>query len=244
MHRFFVPSEWIENDPIIFQDEIVHQMKNVLRIKAGEEVELLDNKGKEFLVRIEIDKDRWSGKIVEKRVVEGEPRIHLNLLFALTQREKVEWILQKATEIGVSRLIPLVTERSLVREVDSINSKIERWRSILKEAAEQSGRGLIPILEGAASFSQGLDYIEQLDLALIAWEEEKKEGLKEILQSGDHQKIGVMIGPEGGFSEEEHQQAINRGWKSVTLGKRVLRMETAALVACALIVNICEDSLD
>ena len=215
-------------------------MKNVLRIKVGEKVIALDNLGNEYLVEIGSSQETIEGYILEKKKNEGEPSIHLTLLFALAQREKVEWIFQKGTEIGVSRFIPLVTERSLVRENDSRGSKLSRWRSILKEAAEQSGRGLIPELENPASFSQGLDSLKQLDLGLIAWEQEKEKKLKEFLLDHQVQKMGVLIGPEGGFTAEEHQQAVARGWISISLGRRILRMETAAVVASSLIINYYE----
>jgi 16S rRNA (uracil1498-N3)-methyltransferase len=240
MHRFFIPPEWIESDRIIFCDDVARQMKNVLRIRAGEKVVALDSLGNEFLVEIENGQQDLKGKILNKKKSEGEPSIHVTLLFALAQREKVEWILQKGTEIGVSRFIPLVTERSLVRETGSVESKMERWKTILKEAAEQSGRGIIPELEKPISFSRGLEFIKQLDLGLIAWEQEKDKGLKEILHNKEFQKIGVLVGPEGGFTEEEQQQAIAMGWKSISLGRRTLRMETASLVASALIINYCE----
>ncbi len=240
MHRFFIPPEWIDNDKIIFREDVARQMKNVLRIRAGEKVIALDNLGNEFLVEIESGQQDLNGKILSKKKNEGEPSVHLTLLFALAQREKVEWILQKGTEIGVSRFIPLVTERSLVRETGSVESKMERWKTILKEAAEQSGRGIIPELEKPMSFSKGLELCKQLDLGLIAWEQEKDKGLKEILHNKEFQKIGVLVGPEGGFTEEEQQQAIAMGWKSISLGRRTLRMETASLVASALIINYCE----
>ena len=244
MHRFFIPPEWIDNDRIIFHDDIARQMKTVLRIKAGEKVEALDNKGNEYLVEIEVSKEAIEGKILGKKKNGREPSIHLTLLFTLAQREKVEWILQKGTEIGVSRFVPLVTERSLVRQAESVESKIERWKSILKEAAEQSGRGLIPELEKPVSYSRGLDCIKELDLGLIAWEQEKEKGLKEILLEKQFYKIGVLIGPEGGFTDEEQKQAIALSWKSISLGRRILRMETAALVASALIIFTTDEQLN
>ena len=240
MHHFFVPPEWIVGEQIIFGDDVSRQMNNVLRVRAGEKVVALDNLGNEYLVEIEDGRSELRGKILDKKKNEAEPPVHLTLLFALAQREKVEWILQKGTEIGVSRFIPLATERSLVRETSSVESKMERWKTILKEAAEQSGRGMIPKLEKTVTYSNGLVQIAQLDLALIAWVQEKDNGLEDILRRKDVRRIGVMIGPEGGFAEDEYQQAVERGWKSISLGRRVLRMETAALVASALIINYFE----
>jgi 16S rRNA (uracil1498-N3)-methyltransferase len=240
MHRFFVPPEWIDNEKIIFHDDIARQMKNVLRIGAGEKVVALDNMGNEYLVEVGNIKQEIEGKILTTKKNHAEPSVNLTLLFALAQREKVEWILQKGTEIGVSRFIPLVTDRSLVRETGSVESKMERWNTILKEATEQSGRGIIPELENPMSFFKGLELVKHLDLGLIAWEQEKDKKINEILHNGEFRKIGVLVGPEGGFSEKEQQQAVAQGWKSISLGRRILRMETAVLVASALIINFCE----
>jgi 16S rRNA (uracil1498-N3)-methyltransferase len=117
---------------------------------------------------------------------------------------------------------------------------MERWKLILKEAAEQSGRGLIPELVSARNFSEGLEMIQKLDLGLFAWEQEEKEGLQDILHRKELRRIGVIIGPEGGFTDEEYHQAVSAGWKSISLGRRILRMETAALVASALIISTFE----
>jgi 16S rRNA (uracil1498-N3)-methyltransferase len=215
-------------------------MRNVLRVRAGEKVVALDNLGNEFLVEIGSIQQVIEGKILNKKKNDTEPTIQLTLFFALAQREKVEWILQKGTEIGVSRFVPLITDRSLVRVANSSGSKMERWKTIIKEAAEQSGRGIIPELGAPLNFSRGLELGKLLDLGLIAWEQEKDKGLQEILNHGEFQRIGLLIGPEGGFSEEEQHQAIAQGWKSISLGRRILRMETAALVASAHIIYYCE----
>ena len=240
MHRFFIPPEWIEKDKVIFKGDTSRQMRQVLRIRAGEKVEVLDNLGNEYQVEINPFDDTLTGKILSKQKSTREPAIHLTLLFALAQREKVEWILQKATEIGVSRFVPLVTTRSLVQDSVTVESKMERWKLILKEAAEQSGRGLIPELVSARNFSEGLEMIQKLDLGLFAWEQEEKEGLQDILHRKELRRIGVIIGPEGGFTDEEYHQAVSAGWKSISLGRRILRMETAALVASALIISTFE----
>jgi 16S rRNA (uracil1498-N3)-methyltransferase len=236
MHRFFIPPEWIRDDQIVFKDETARQMRHVLRIRNGETVIVLDNLGNEFEVEITQPGEPMSGRIVSKSKNKAEPPINLTLLVALAQREKMEWILQKGTEVGVSRFISVVTERSLVQDVNAIKGKMDRWRTILREAAEQSGRGIIPELSDAISFKNSLGLIAEFDLGLVAWEQEQEISLNSVFASKQSKKVGLMIGPEGGFTTQEYKEAIKNGWKSISLGKRILRMETAAVVASALII--------
>ena len=160
------------------------------------------------------------------------------MLLSLTQREKFEWMLQKCTEIGASAFQPVITSRSLVPNSKEAETKYERWRMIIREAAEQSGRGRLPDLLPAATLTEAAENTARsYGLCLIPWEGEKKTSLKDALVGNAPDSVAVLIGPEGGFSEEEVQQAINAGFKPVTLGKRVLRMETAAMVTAALVFH-------
>ena len=236
MHRFFIPLEWIRDDQIVFKDETARQMRQVLRIRNGETVIVLDNLGNEFMVEITQPGEPMSGRIVSKSKNKAEPPIKLTLLVAMAQREKMEWILQKGTEVGVTRFIPIVTERSLVQDVNAIKGKMDRWRAILREAAEQSGRGIIPELGDAISFKYSMGLIAEFDLGLFAWEQEQEISLNSVLASKQSKQVGLLIGPEGGFTTQEYKEAIQNGWKSISLGKRILRMETAVIVASALII--------
>lgn len=235
MHRFFLPPECITENEVRFPADISHQITRVLRLKSENLVTVLDNLGGEFLVNlVAIDGKQCLGRIVQKKQVENELKIKLNLFIALTQREKFEFILQKCTEIGVDSITPILSIRGLVNSAAIWSVKKERWNRILKEAAEQSGRGHIPVLSEPVEFSVALN--NQATVKLIAWESEKQKTLKRILEGCAADQVALMIGPEGGFEEAEVEMAKEAGWLPFSLGKRILRMETAAIVASALIL--------
>jgi 16S rRNA (uracil1498-N3)-methyltransferase len=235
MHRFFLPPDCITKDHIRFPAAISHQIAHVLRLKAESSVIVLDNLGTEYMVILEaINAKECKGRIVQNKQVESEPLIKLSLLISLTQREKFEFILQKCTEIGVNSITPYISNRSLVNSIAVWSKKKERWDRILKEAAEQSGRGHIPLLSEPVEFSEAVNF--QSTVKLIAWEGEKRLDLKQVLKSSNVKQVSLMIGPEGGFEETEIQLGLDAGWIPFSLGKRILRMETAAIVASALVL--------
>jgi 16S rRNA (uracil1498-N3)-methyltransferase len=245
MHRFFVPPTNIEKAAVYFPMEISRQIATVLHLRPGQQVVVLDDAGTEYEVALEIVAPRTTqGRILGARPAEGEPLTHLTLYLGLTQREKFEWMLQKCTEIGAAEYVPVITSRSLVQSSEENSSKLERWRRILKEAAEQSGRGRIPTLAAPLRWNEALDHFQaQAIHGLIAWEEEKSMRITPTLdamkQAGSEipLRLALFIGPEGGFSEEEIAQARAAGLAPVTLGKRILRMETAAIAAAAIILH-------
>ena len=240
MHRFFLAPNLLQHDQIHFPVEISHQMDRVLRLKVNTRVIVLDNLGNEFEVNlIKIDSNQCIGEIIFKKQSRSEPKTKLNLFVALTQREKFELILQKCTEIGVSSITPIISERSLVNKPVDWNKKRERWQRIIKEAAEQCGRGYIPQLSEPQSFINAIQL--PATFKLIAWETENQLDLKQILRDEPVKQIALIIGPEGGFEEKEIQQAIESGWVPFSLGKRILRMETAAMIASALILYELDD---
>lgn len=237
MNRFFVSSECISGNTVIIPEEISSQIRKVLRLKDGEIVHFLDNNGSLYEAVIHYSDDKHiSAVISEKRSAQGEPDAKISLYIGLTQRDKFEWILQKCTEAGVSRIIPFVSERTLIRKPSDVNSKKERWEKILKEAAEQCGRGRIPELAPAVLYAEAIEAGSKADAALFCWEEERQQTLRSIFDQkrADLRDISVMIGPEGGFSTEEAESAKRRGWVPLTLGKRIYRMETAAVAAVIL----------
>lgn len=241
MHRFFIPIEWIQPPLVRFQGATARQIVRVLRLTQGEIVTVLDGSGTEHSVHLmRVEHERVEGDIIASRPASGEPRTNLSLYVGMTQRAKFEWILQKGTELGVSAFIPVITSRSLVRETADDSNKVARWESILREAAEQSGRGKIPKLLPVVPFSKALiDGQKGNALCLIPWEKETKGDLKDCLSHLDQNKpaaVAILIGPEGGFSDDETSQAIKNGWNPISLGLRILRMETAALVTTALVL--------
>jgi 16S rRNA (uracil1498-N3)-methyltransferase len=238
MHRFFVDPENLAGDRVILPAATAHQIRNVLRLRAGDAILVLDNSGTEYEVVLrQVDKQQVVGEALAKRPCPNEPSIHLTLYQALMKRDKFEWVLQKGTEIGVGQFVPVVTQRSLVQDVDIKASKQARWHKIITEAAEQSHRGCIPELQPPQTLAQALtDYPARP--GLIAWEEEDSLTLREALVNRERPShISLFIGPEGGFATEEVEAAKAAGLQAISLGKRILRAETAALVASALVLH-------
>ena len=237
MNRFFIDPSNITGTSIAIPEDISAQIRKVLRLKDGTRVLFLDNCGWLYESDIHyLDEKHLTAEVIRKRPAEEEPPCRISLYVGLTQREKFEWILQKCTEAGVSQIIPMITERSLIRKTSDVEGKVPRWEKILKEAAEQCGRGLIPELCIALPFRDAAENGIKADAALFCWEDEKQRSLKEVLEPlhGSSASVSLMIGPEGGFSEDEASYALSRGWSAVTLGKRIYRMETAALAAVIL----------
>jgi 16S rRNA (uracil1498-N3)-methyltransferase len=238
MNRFFVPPESIQADCVHFSEPISRQMVQVLRLSPDTYVTVLDGTGKEFRVRLtELSAKASEGQIESEGRAAGEPETLLTLFLCLTQREKFEWMLQKCTEVGASRFVPVISSRSLVQSATDVLNKYERWQRILQEAAEQSYRGKVPTLEPPLRFDQAVKLAEATGACcLIPWEEEKTLSLQEALQIRPSREVILLIGPEGGFSSEEVTLARKANFLSVTLGQRILRMETAAMVASALVL--------
>jgi len=241
-NRFFLPAEKLNNDEIIFPPEVGRQIDRVLRLKAGAHVVVLDNHGLQAEVELtEVSSERVTGRILQRAAASGEPDARLTLYLGLTQREKFEWMLQKCTEVGAAAFVPLVTQRSLVQDGSETERKRTRWEAILREASEQCGRGRIPELRPAVQWKAAVkDAVDSHDLTLVAWEGEHilrlRAGLAG-LKGRPALRLAIMIGPEGGLSEEEINSACTAGVKLVSLGARILRMETAAVVAAALALD-------
>ncbi len=246
MHRFFLSPQNIQAGSVTFPPDLSHQIDAVLRLQSGQSVVVLDGQGQEYQVELtSVDHGSVSGRIVSRQLAAGEPPIHLTLYLALSRREKFEWMLQKCTEVGAATFAPVLTSRTLVQDERDTVKKLDRWQRILREAAEQSHRGRIPALREPLRFDAALQDAAHHDLKLIPWEGEQSVTLRQALTSptGLAQTPGqrnpsaaIFIGPEGGFSEEEIQSARRAGFQPITLGARILRMETAAVVAAALLI--------
>lgn len=245
MNRFFIDPLLIQGNHICLPDDISSQIRKVLRLKEGESIMLLDNAGSAYLSELHyIDNKILYAEIIEKRKAESEPSCCISLYISLTQREKFEWILQKCTEAGVSNIIPVTTERTLIRKSSYALEKKERWEKILKEAAEQCGRGSIPVLKEPENFEQAIKTGLSSNISLLFWEAEQQNTLRDVLApvKRSAREISLMIGPEGGFSDEEAESALHAGWLPVTLGKRIYRMETAAMASVILVLYELESS--
>jgi len=227
MHRFFVPKDQI---PVISGSD-VHHIKDVLRMKIGGELELLDGTGKIYEARISgIKKDKIICKVLSMRTEETKLKVKITLAQCLPKAKKMELIIQKCTELGVDRIIPILSERTIAR-----GEKLNRWRTIAKEAAEQSGRLTIPKISPLTRFEGVLKIKDQFDLALIPWELETKTTLKQVLTNQRPRHLLILIGPEGGFSRSEINFAKSAGFTSVSLGPSILRTETAGMALLAMI---------
>jgi len=243
MHRFFIKAHQISAQVVNFPPDVSHQILHVLRLGQGDLVEVLINDGLSLLTRLQLNPDGQNifGEILARNFVQSEPAVNLHLYFGLSNREKVEWILQKGTEIGVSSFSPFVSSRTIVRDTQMPDKKRKRWERIIREAAEQSNRGKLPILndpiELKYGFSESLTVARQI---LLAWEEAdtQNDRLADVIFPQNEGVIAVFVGPEGGFSEDEIEQAKSSGIKLVSMGSRILRMETAAIVFPTLVLFV------
>lgn len=238
MHRFFLPPEAIKDDHVTFNEAVARQMTQVLRLKPDTRVMVLDGLGKEYTVQLlTLSAHEAEGTIEAVTESQSEPATSLTLYLCLTQREKFEWMLQKCTEVGASCFVPVLSSRSLVQDVREVTNKYERWQRILQEAAEQSHRGRVPTLEAPLKLEEAVRQASTRNACkLIPWEEERSVSLREALRSEPAGEVILLIGPEGGFAASEVQTAQSGGFRAVTLGPRILRMETAAVVASALVL--------
>ncbi len=233
MQRFYLSSPDIQKNIIEIHDSrIVHQCTKVLRMRAGGRFSIFDAKGKEFLVEIlEINRRKIIGNVIEQIKRNTEPGIEVHLYQSIPKKTALfEMVVQKATEIGVSHIYPLVTERTEKHRM----SKFDRLLTIAIESAEQSRRTKIPIIHHPVEFK---NIIKKTKNAYLAYEYETKEHLGGYLADIKKKKdIHIFIGPEGGFSKQEIDLALSNGVKLFTFGPRILRTETAALSALSIIL--------
>lgn len=239
MHRFFVPPGSIQADRVVFPRPIAEQLRNVLRISPGQRVIALADDGWECEVEVaHIGRGEADGRVIERRKNAREPHISLTLYQCLLKQDHFEWVLQKCTEVGVARFVPVVSGRTVVRG----GNRSERWRRIIVEAAEQSGRGRIPALGEAMMLSDAWADCAAMDVRAVAWEEEHVVRLQSLLDDWPGGQalasIGLVVGPEGGFSAEEIDAGRQHGVRTVTLGARTLRAETAAVVMASLALHL------
>lgn len=239
MPKFFVNK--VEENKIIITGEDVNHIKNVLRKKAEDTLEICNNETQEnFLCRIEnIKNEEIVCSIIEKIQKAVEPKTYVHIYQGLPKSDKMELIIQKAVELGVYEIVPVATKRSVVKLDDKkATKKIERWNMIAQSAAKQSKRSIIPKVSNVMSFSQALTYASELEMNIIPYE--NADGIdksREIIKSIKGKKsLGIFIGPEGGFEEKEVEKATGIGTNIVTLGKRILRTETAGMAVMSIIM--------
>jgi 16S rRNA (uracil1498-N3)-methyltransferase len=240
VNRFFVSPSSFEGEVVRLNPEQAHQVCHVLRLKPGDEIVVLDDSGTEYDVTLTTAcLPETVGQVTGQRPARGEPAAHISLFQSLLAREKFEWVLQKATEVGVTSFVPVLTERSIVRAKLIEERKLDRWRRILVEAAEQSQRGQIPKLDQAVAFDEALPRLSDFDRAIVAAPSEEATSIRQALEGlpAKAGSVALLIGPEGGLTEEEVSRARQCGAVQVSLGPRILRTETAAVVASALVLH-------
>ena len=237
MVRFFVAPEELEHSDIILTGENAQHAK-VLRLKAGEEVLVCGGNGMECLCKVA---DAAPGEItlevLEHRQSQSEAKVRVSVYMAFPKADKLEHVIQKATELGAYEIIAFPSARCISKpDEKSLKKKLERWQKIAASAAEQSGRGLIPEVLTLLSYKAALERASQADKALFFYENEQATTLKMALSEGSYETVSLMSGPEGGLEEAEVAQAAAAGLQVCTLGKRILRCETAPLCALSAVM--------
>ncbi len=235
MANFYIDkSDITENRATITGEEAVH-ISRVLRMKKGDNVTLCDGEGTFYEATLsEFSEKSVAAEITSSRRAETEPEVKLTIFQGVPKNPKLETIVQKLTEIGVVKIVPVNTKRA-VAKLDK-SAKVERLRKIAREAAKQSKRGIVPEVTDSISFKEAVKEASEADLSIIAYEEEVETSLKMALSGKTPKTVSVMIGPEGGFEKEEVELAKENGLISVTLGKRILRTETAPLAVSAIVL--------
>lgn len=241
MHRFFVLDTPLAVGRRVDLPSLAHQLRQVLRAAAGDRIILLDGDGHAYLAEIvELTHKQAAATILEATATAPEPAMPVTLYQAALKGDRMEWVLQKATELGVARFVPVISARTIIRPAAAIVRKYPRWQAIVREAAEQCGRSRLPALLPPLTWPEAIRQGE--GVRLLPWEDiGAGKPLRAALQTALAQSpappaISLLIGPEGGFTGDEVTGAAQAGWSPVSLGPRILRAETAAIVATTLVM--------
>ena len=244
MQRYFIAPEQFAESRSRITGEDAHHILNVMRAKAGEQLIVSDGLGREAIATITaLSKAEVTVEVGERRDALSEPKLAITVAQAMPKGDKMETVIQKGTEIGAGRFIPFMSERTIVQyDAKKEGKRLERWTKIAKEAAEQAHRGRIPAIEPVRSWKGLLQTVSSFDAVFLCYEKETNLELRAQLnrlkanQGNGTVSVMVVIGPEGGFSEKEIEEAEAAGCRTISLGKRILRTETAALVALSCIL--------
>lgn len=246
MYQFFIEPSGMQDGHIAITGDDVNHIRNVLRMRAGEKIAAVDEAGgRKYLCEIrEFTEDSVLCKILSAEEGDTELPARIFLFQGLPKGDKMELILQKAVELGCFEVIPVVCRRCVVKlEEKKRKSRVERWQAIAEAAAKQSGRRIIPRVHEVMSFSEALFYASDMDVRLIPYERaaDMAETRRLLKSVGPGQRIAVFIGPEGGFEEAEIEEAKKAGAASVTMGRRILRTETAAITMLSWLMYLLEN---
>ena len=237
MTRFFVEAQDLSGNTLHLTGENFRHAK-VLRLKPGERMLVCDGQGKEALCQVcQVGASELELEVLECRESETEAAVRVSVYMAFPKADKLEHVIQKATELGAYEILAFPSARCVSRpDEKSLGKKLERWQKIAASAAEQSGRGRIPEVIALGSFKEALERGKQADKALLFYENEHAVTLRMALESGAFQTVSLLTGPEGGLEEAEVEQARQAGFRVCTLGSRILRCETAPLCALSAVM--------
>ena len=238
MPRFFTDKENISDTKIYITGDDVKHISKVLRLRTGDEITVCDGAGTDYECEIsEISADRVSADVSEIHKNCAESEICLTLYQGITKGDKMDYIIQKCVELGVSKIVPVLTKRAVSRPLDG-DKKIIRWQKIAAEAAKQCGRGMIPEVGKICTFEETINFAaeDKSSLNLMPYECERERHLREALNTYKGKIVNVFIGPEGGFDDSEVGIARAKGFKTITLGPRIMRTETAPIAVAAAIM--------
>lgn len=240
MYHFFVTPDQVQDASIYIEGNDVNHIRNVLRMRVKDQVEISDGNNKKYLCQIaELSKDTVVLDIMEELEADTELPSRIYLFQGLPKSDKMEMIVQKAVELGVYEIVPVATKRAVVKlDEKKAQKKVERWNSIAESGAKQSGRSRVPEVTQVMSYPEALAYARALDVLLIPYElSEGMEETRRVIESiTPGQSVGIFIGPEGGFEKDEVLLAMEQNAHPITLGKRILRTETAGLTTLSILM--------
>lgn len=241
MYRFYVSADQLAEKEVFISGGDVNHIKNVLRLEVGDWIVACDGNGTDYVSRIQsICSDEVVASIEKVQPTGTELPVRITLFQGMPKKDKLELIIQKAVELGACEIVPVMTKRTVVKlsEEKKINKRLERWQSIAYAAAKQCDRGIIPTVHKPVSYEEALAMADQLDYNVIPYELQTgmEEARKIVDQACKQGSLGIFIGPEGGFEPEEVERAMTRNIHPMTLGKRILRTETAGMALLSILM--------
>ena len=237
MYKFFIENNQIDNNKIIILGNDKNHIVNVLRMKKNEKI-LITNKDTADTYECKItniNRNEVICIIIEKDESIKESNVKIDLYQGIPKSDKMEYIIQKSVELGVNKIFP-VNMKNCIAKIKDEDKKNNRWQKISEAAAKQCKRNIIPSIEKSVSMNFLYENIKKYDLVIVAYENEENKTIKDVLKNKDVKKIAIIVGPEGGLSEEEVLNLINNGAKIASLGKRILRTETAPMAILSMII--------
>ncbi len=237
MTRFFVDANELNKDFLVLTGENADHAK-VLRLKTGEKVAVSDGQGRECICTVsDVSPGQISLVVGPQQACSSEPALQVSVYMAFPKGDKLEHVIQKATELGAFEIVAFPSARCVSKpDAKSLSKKQQRWQKIAASAAEQSGRGRIPQVVVLDSYKQALSRASETDLSILFYENEQANTLQKTLHSGVFRTVSLLTGPEGGLEQSEVELALQAGLQVCTLGKRILRCETAPLCALSAVM--------